>query len=655
MTAVLLPNGKQSYATSTGAPLVGGKIFTYDSGTLNPRTTWQDAGQIATNTNPVILDARGEATIFWSGAYRVIVQDSLGNVVIPAIDGISDANYQDVQLRADLLDATSAVKGADLVGFDASVAYTGQSVGGFLESIYKRTLAEISASVTPTNYWYPPGYVDRYVTNTVPGTTDCAAGFSAAAQVANLLGCMVRWGITAPYRCNSPINCTGISGVIFNDESGADASAGVPSVIIAHTGHGFDLATSRECTFNNVVATNLAGTVPKTLFFMARNNVGSGAGVHRFNNVRTPSACTFTQISYGYGSEENVWTNCFIYNNQPGSYVHNHNQTNPSAYTSTFVTIAAGAQSNAGHWHKSCSYFNSGNSGAANEAVFAVENASNFEFDTGLWYCPHGLCYLRVGGTAASNWITVRAVRGEPDATHPTYGVEVVSTGTTGVNAHSNWIFEQVGSDATNELLHFADTAEIANLRTLVCTPTSGKLLSVYLMQKSIIEHINGIISCRAGGTVQMCTFIGARSNITFSGTDSLNTGFDQALGEAWATNDRYTAASTACTGALTTAVIWKLVKTSQQVTLTLPATVGACSAASNFVYGVVLPTTYRPAADLWFPCVIQNNAATVNQPGLIQISASTGAITVFRDMIGTNFTAAVGGLQTATGVSWRL
>lgn len=154
MTAVLLPNGKQSYTDNTGNPLVGGKVFTYNSGTLINRTTWSDAAQVAPNTNPVILDARGEATIFWSGAYRVIVQDSLGNVIIPAIDGISDANYQDVQLRADLADATSAVKGADMVGFDAAVAYAGATVGGFLGAIYKRNAAEIAAGKTPTAYGY---------------------------------------------------------------------------------------------------------------------------------------------------------------------------------------------------------------------------------------------------------------------------------------------------------------------------------------------------------------------------------------------------------------------------------------------------------------------------------------------------------------------
>lgn len=89
MTAVLLPEGKQSFETSAGIPLVGGKVFTYDAGTSNPRNTWSDAAQTSLNANPIILDARGEATIYWSGAYKVILQDALGNVIW-TVDPVSD-------------------------------------------------------------------------------------------------------------------------------------------------------------------------------------------------------------------------------------------------------------------------------------------------------------------------------------------------------------------------------------------------------------------------------------------------------------------------------------------------------------------------------------------------------------------------------------
>lgn len=51
-------------------------------------------------------------------------------------------------------------------------------IGQFL---YPQTAAEISAGVTPTNYFYPDGHVYRYGTNSVPGTTDMTTAFQNAA------------------------------------------------------------------------------------------------------------------------------------------------------------------------------------------------------------------------------------------------------------------------------------------------------------------------------------------------------------------------------------------------------------------------------------------------------------------------------------------
>jgi hypothetical protein len=128
MTASVLPQGKQQYFTTAGVPAIGYKLATFDAGTTNPRTTWQDAAQVSPNTNPIILDARGEAVIFWSGAYKAQLQDSTG-AVIWTVDNIAAP------------DLTQAALGLIL---------------------YPRTAAEIAASVTPTNYAFPPYDVRRY-------------------------------------------------------------------------------------------------------------------------------------------------------------------------------------------------------------------------------------------------------------------------------------------------------------------------------------------------------------------------------------------------------------------------------------------------------------------------------------------------------------
>lgn len=110
--ATLLPEGKQSFQSSAGVPLVGGKLYTYDAGTSTPRATYQDAAGTVPNTNPVILDARGEATIFWSGSYKVVLKDA-ADATIWTVDVVRDADYSVTVLTALL----ASVYGSANIGF----------------------------------------------------------------------------------------------------------------------------------------------------------------------------------------------------------------------------------------------------------------------------------------------------------------------------------------------------------------------------------------------------------------------------------------------------------------------------------------------------------------------------------------------------------
>lgn len=81
LAASLLPNGKQQFLDTNGAPLSGGAVYFYVPGTTTPKDTWQDASATILNTNPVMLDSGGFAVIFGSGAYREVVKDGSGNVI----------------------------------------------------------------------------------------------------------------------------------------------------------------------------------------------------------------------------------------------------------------------------------------------------------------------------------------------------------------------------------------------------------------------------------------------------------------------------------------------------------------------------------------------------------------------------------------------
>lgn len=83
------PTGNVRYFSSTGAPLAGGQLFTYQSGTTTPLATYTDYTGTAVNLNPVVLDATGSANVWLAtgAAYRFVLEDSLGNVQW-TVDGI---------------------------------------------------------------------------------------------------------------------------------------------------------------------------------------------------------------------------------------------------------------------------------------------------------------------------------------------------------------------------------------------------------------------------------------------------------------------------------------------------------------------------------------------------------------------------------------
>jgi hypothetical protein len=87
--AALTPTAKMQFFKADGTPLVGGKLYTYTAGTTTPQTTFTDSSGGTANTNPVILDSRGEANIWLGGAtYKFKLADA-NDVEIWTVDNIS--------------------------------------------------------------------------------------------------------------------------------------------------------------------------------------------------------------------------------------------------------------------------------------------------------------------------------------------------------------------------------------------------------------------------------------------------------------------------------------------------------------------------------------------------------------------------------------
>jgi hypothetical protein len=87
--ALISPQPKLQFFAADGAPLAGGKLYTYVAGTTTPLATYTDQSGGATNPNPVILDSRGEASVWLgTGTYKFALKTS-ADVDVWTIDNLS--------------------------------------------------------------------------------------------------------------------------------------------------------------------------------------------------------------------------------------------------------------------------------------------------------------------------------------------------------------------------------------------------------------------------------------------------------------------------------------------------------------------------------------------------------------------------------------
>lgn len=101
----LLPNPEQTFFSIDGLPLVGGQVFTFTPGTLSPKMTWVDSGQVTANANPITLDSAGRCICYGTGDYRMQVYDALGNL---QYDQLTSAYLDDSAISSAMLPVVGA-------------------------------------------------------------------------------------------------------------------------------------------------------------------------------------------------------------------------------------------------------------------------------------------------------------------------------------------------------------------------------------------------------------------------------------------------------------------------------------------------------------------------------------------------------------------
>ena len=170
-----VPNVRYREFTKCGQkPLAGGKIWTYDANSTTPKITYKDPYGLTPNTNPIVLDAAGEADIFLNGTYRFVVKDKNGVVQkdiskigswysgdlddqMKSVNDLLESSAQTLmQPLADSINVALAA-GAGAAGWDAALIADGDQ--------NQKTINMKSSNIFTPKYFGATGANDKYIFN----------------------------------------------------------------------------------------------------------------------------------------------------------------------------------------------------------------------------------------------------------------------------------------------------------------------------------------------------------------------------------------------------------------------------------------------------------------------------------------------------------
>ena len=238
----------------------------------------------------------------------------------------------------------------------SSGTVTAALVGGF---IYPISAAETAASITPTNYTYPWGAVDRYQTNAVPVTsantnvsagtstaTDMTVGFQAAINQARLGGADVTWGYSGTYLlATGALDCTfagtgNQTGITFRQIGHASFDA-LGGIYVQHNAYTvFDMTGTDGFKFYDacIYTSSHSGSSPQTCWLTARNTHGGGC-LPTFHNTIVQGYFS-TAVLYNYSAEQGLYygNRWYNYSTATGACVVAITATNYFKGSSTFMS-----------------------------------------------------------------------------------------------------------------------------------------------------------------------------------------------------------------------------------------------------------------------------------------------------------------------------
>lgn len=173
------------FTTTAGAPLIGGKLYTYAAGTTTPLASYTDSTGATANTNPVILNTRGEAAIWLDPAsYKFVLNDENDSLIWTA-DNLGGLNISPAFTGVPTAPTATGGTNTTQIATTAFVQLSATAaipVGGII--LWSGSVATIPAGWLLCNGAYgTPNLADRFIVGAGNTYAPDAAGGSADAIV----------------------------------------------------------------------------------------------------------------------------------------------------------------------------------------------------------------------------------------------------------------------------------------------------------------------------------------------------------------------------------------------------------------------------------------------------------------------------------------
>lgn len=291
--ATVSPTPKFQAFDANGAPLVGGKLYTYAAGTTTPQVTYTSSSGLVPNVNPVILDSRGEANVWLSSAQYKFVLKTSTDVEVWTVDNLAGSATQaaldalDIELTGLITTLQSNLAGA-----------TGSSMIGYEQAGSGAVLQTVQTVLRKKIYVTDFGAVGN-------GVTDDTAAFNLALQQANARGGDTVWVPPGRYLI-TPITLpaqTNLSGTVEGPFTGQYGLSGRAPTILTTSTTG-PLITIQE----------YKSSVTDLLFYYPSQVAPNAAGVDLSGPITYPSTIVIKKNSSTYQGNGNCVKRCTFAN-----------------------------------------------------------------------------------------------------------------------------------------------------------------------------------------------------------------------------------------------------------------------------------------------------------------------------------------------------